>query len=72
MINGYVLDKVLNIVKERITIEKLDDAKSLTDADDKLPDYITLKNVGISIARTIKHNDEFYPQMFLEKPLHDK
>ena len=47
MIDEYVLDKVLDKIKEIIVIEKIGDTKVLIDTDDKLPDDITLKNVLI-------------------------
>ena len=50
MVNDYMLDKVLDKIKETIDISKFDDTKILTDTDDKLPDYITLKNAGILIT----------------------
>ena len=54
MVNDYMLDKVLDKIKETIDISKFDATKILTDTfdftDDKLPDYITLKNAGILIT----------------------
>ena len=38
-----MLDKVLSKIKEIIGIKNFDDIKILMDADDKLPDDITLK-----------------------------
>ena len=43
MINFYMLDKVLDKIKETIRILEFDNTKFLIDTDDKLPDYITLK-----------------------------
>ena len=43
MVDDYMLDKVLDKTKEIIGIKKCDDTKILTDADDKLPDDVTLK-----------------------------
>ena len=54
MVNNYILDKVLDKMKETIDIGKLDDTKILIDTDDKLPDIITLKNVVILITCVIK------------------
>ena len=42
MIIHYMLDKVLEKIKETILILKFDDAKIMIDTDDKLPDYINL------------------------------
>ena len=41
MVNDYMLDKVLDKIKEDICIVKIDDTKILIDTNDKLPDYIT-------------------------------
>ena len=42
MVNDYILDKVLNKIKEIIDVEKFDNANILIDTDDKLPDNFTL------------------------------
>ena len=42
-----MLNKVLDKIKETIGIVKFDGTKILIDTDDKLRDYITLKNVLI-------------------------
>ena len=47
MIYDYMLDKVLEKIKETIGIVKFDNIKVVINTDDKLPDYITLKNVMI-------------------------
>ena len=39
----------------------------MIEIDDKLPDDITLKNVVILIASTIKNGNKFYLQIFLEE-----
>ena len=43
MVNNYMLDKVLDTIREIIGIEKFDDTKISIDLDDKLPDDITIK-----------------------------
>ena len=43
----YLLDKVLDMIKEIIDIKKFDDTKILVTTDDELPDGIILKNVFI-------------------------
>ena len=45
MVDDYMRIKVLDKKEEIIDIEKLDYTKILIDANDKLPDDITLKNV---------------------------
>ena len=61
-LDGYMLEKVLEKIKEIIRTENLDDAKTLIYTDDKLLDDTTLKNVvilmicviiGMSIVRQI-------------------
>ena len=72
MVNDYMLDKILDKIKEIISIVKCDDTNILINTNDKLPGYITLKNVVILITCAIKDNVNFYPQMFLEEALHNK
>ena len=45
MVNDYMLNKILEKIKETIDIVKFHNTKILIDTDDKLPDYTTLKNV---------------------------
>ena len=52
MIDDYALDK--------------DDSDVTVEADDKLPDDITLKNVVMLITCFIKDRDDFFSQLFLE------
>ena len=56
MVDDYMLDKVLDKIKEIIGIEKFDGTKILIYADDKFADDITLKNVMILMACVIKGN----------------
>ena len=60
MVNDYMLDKVLDEIKETIGIVKCDDAKILIDIDDKLPDYNTLKYVVILITCIIKDDGKYF------------
>ena len=66
--DDYMLDKVLDKIKEIIGIEKVDDTKILINTDDKLLD-ITSKNAVILITCIIKNDSRFYPQIFLEEAL---
>ena len=66
MVNDYVLHKLLDKIRETIVIVKFDDTKILIDRDDKLLDYITLKNVVILITCVINDDAKFYPQISLE------
>ena len=49
MINYYMLDKVLDKIKEIAGIIKFDDTKILIEKGDKLSDYISLKDDAILI-----------------------
>ena len=72
MVNDYILDKVLDKIKETIDISKFDDTKILTDTDDKLPDYNTLKNAGILITCIINGDCKIHLQIFLEEALYNE
>ena len=54
-INNYMLDKVLEKIRETIGVIKFDDTKIWIDTGDKLPDYITLENVMILITLNFIH-----------------
>ena len=41
-------------------------------ADNNLPDYITLENFVMAMAYAIKNVDKFYLQLLLKKALYDK
>ena len=74
MVDDYTLDKVLDKFK-KIDIEKLDDIRILIDTDDKLPDYITFKNVILMTCLMIciiKDGDKLYPQLFFKETLYDE
>lgn len=45
-----MLGKVLGKIKKTVGIEKFDDTIILIDADDKLPNDVTLKNIVILIT----------------------
>ena len=64
MADEYVLDKVLDNIKEIIGIEKFDDTKILMNTDDKLTNDITFKNVVILVTCVIKGDDKFHLQLF--------
>ena len=69
MVDGYVPDKVLDKIKEKIDIGKIDDTKILVETDNKLPDHITLKYVMVLVRCVIKDGHELYPQIFLKEVL---
>ena len=62
MADEYVLDKVLDNIKEIIGIEKFDDTKILMNTEDKLTNDI--KNVVILVTCVIKGDDKFHLQLF--------
>ena len=64
MADEYVLDKVLDNIKEIIGIEKFDDTKILMNTEDKLTNDITFKNVVILVTCVIKGDDKFNLQLF--------
>ena len=72
IVNDHMLDKLLGKIKETISNVKFDDTKTLHDTNDKLPDYITLKNVVILITCVIKDDAKFCPQIYLEETLYDE
>ena len=66
-VDDYVLDKVLDKIKEIIDIKKFDDTKIFIDTDDELPGDVTLKNVVISMICVIQDGEKSYLQIFLEE-----
>ena len=72
MVNDYILDKVLDKIKETIDNVKFDDTKILIDRDEKFQDYINLKNIVILITCIIKNDSKFYPQIILEEALYNE
>ena len=67
MVDDYILDKVLDKIKEIVGFEKFEDIKILIEADDKLLDDITLENVVILITWIIKMIINFILNYFLKK-----
>ena len=63
---NYMLDKLIDKIKEIIGIDQFDNTKILIDTDDKLPDGITFKNVVILMTCVIEEDSQFYPKIFLE------
>ena len=71
IVNDYIPDKVSDKIKETILIVKFNDTKILIDKDDKMPDYITSKNVVILITCVIRDDAKFYLRIFLEEALYN-
>ena len=65
MVDDYMLDKVLNKFKEIIGIKKFDNTKIWVDADDILPDDITLKSLVKFMTCVIVDDGKFCFQLFL-------
>ena len=61
MVNDYMLNNVLDMIKEILDIEKFDDATILIDTDDKFTNYITLKKFMILMTWFIKDDGKFCP-----------
>ena len=72
MVNDYILDKVLDKIKETIDNVKFNDTKILIDRDEKFQDYINLENIVILITCIIKNDSKFYPQIILEEALYNE
>ena len=68
MVND-ILNKVLDMIKEITGIDKFDNTEFLIEADDKLPDNITLKNVVILMTCVITDDGIFYPKLLLKEAL---
>ena len=66
-IDDYMLDKVLQKIKEIISIDLSNNAKIFNVADDKLPDDITLENIVILMAFLIKDDNRSYPNYSQKK-----
>ena len=64
ILNNNNFNKVLDRIKEIISIERYDRAKILIDADDKLPNNIIFRNVVTLIIYIIIYDGKFYPQIF--------
>ena len=62
----YMLDKLLDKVKQIVSTEKFDNTKILTDTDNKLLDDITSKNEVILATCVLKGNGIFHPQILEE------
>ena len=54
IVNDYTLDKVLDKIKKATGIAQFDDNKILSDTDDNLRDFNTLKNVVMTTTSVIK------------------
>ena len=69
MADDYMLDKVLDMIKEIKGIEKIENTKILIDANSELADDTTLKNFAVLITCVIKDDGKFYSKLFLEEAL---
>ena len=64
MVDNYMVNKVLDKIKEIISIEKFDSVNILIDTNDKLPDEITFKNFLILMTCAIKDDGKFIQSYF--------
>lgn len=68
IIDDNIFDTIFEQIKEIKDIEKFDDV-ILINANDKLPNNISLKYVVILMTCAIKKDNKFYPHIFLEEAL---
>ena len=66
MVADYILNKVLDKIKEIIDIEQFDNTSILKDTDDTMSYDITLKKVDLFITSVTKGDNKFYSQLILE------
>ena len=66
MVADYILNKVLDKIKEIIDIEQFDNTNILMDTDDTMSYDITLKKVDLFITSVTKGDNKFYSQLILE------
>ena len=59
MIDDYMVDKVLDKIKEIVGIEKIDDTKILINTEDNVSNQITSKNVAILLTCATKDDNKF-------------
>ena len=67
MVDDYMLDRVLDKIKEIKDFDKLDVTEIMI--DNKLVDEITIQNVAIIISCVIKNYDNIYQQLFVEESI---
>ena len=60
MIDDYLLEKVLEKIKEIVSIVKFDNTKIFSDANDWLPADITFENAAILMTCFTKNHGLFY------------
>ena len=60
MVADYILNKVLDKIKEIIDIEQFDNTNILKDTDDTMSYDITLKKVDLFITSVTKGDNKFY------------
>ena len=72
MVEDYMLDKVLDKLKQIIGIKNLTVLKYFMDTNEELQDGITLKNILILITFVTKDDNKFYQQPILQKALFDE
>ena len=69
MVDDYMLDKVLDKIKEIIAIEKFDNTKILIEQMINYQMILLLKILWLLITCVIKDDWQLYPQICLEEAL---
>ena len=62
-----ILHKVIDKIKNIIGAERFDDINIFIETNEKLSNYITLKNFLMLVTCAIKDGDKFYSEIFLEE-----
>ena len=70
MFDDFILNRVLDKIKEIISIEMFHETTIMIVTGDKLTDDTPFKNAVILITCVIKDDGKCYPQMFLEEAKH--
>ena len=69
MVDNYILDNIIDRIKEIVGIGEYDNTKILIDTDDKLLEDVPFNNVVILSKCIIKDDGKFCSQLFLEEAL---
>ena len=71
MVDDYILNKVLDKIKEAAGIEMFDNTKILMDTDKNYQIILVLKSCCVC-DMVIKNVNQFYPQLYLSHTLHEE
>ena len=70
MFDNFILNRVLDKIKEIISFEMFHETAIMIVTGDKLTDDTPFKNAVILITCVIKDDGKYYPQMFLAEAKH--